>query len=100
MTDIHVGDIGTTFEIALTDAGEVVDLSTNSGIEIIFKNPSAQVTTKTATLVGDGTTGRIKYVTVANDLSIAGSWQMQAKVSTPSGTWSSSIIKFKVLANL
>ena len=79
-TQVFVGDVGT--EIAL-DCGTA--LSTASVRRIIAKKPNGTRVTWTA--VADGTNG-IKYVTQANDLDVAGTWQLQAYVELP--TWKGS----------
>ncbi len=104
--EIHVGDIGTSFEITLYDDSAVVDVSGATSKEILFKKPTVDgvegdTVTKTADFTTDGTDGSVKYVTVdANDLDVAGTWKIQAKVTLPGGTWSSNIDSFKVYANL
>ena len=71
-TQVFVGDIGT--EIAV-DCG--TSLTTATVRKIIAKKPNG--TSVTWTAVADGTNG-IKYVTQANDLDVAGVWQLQAYV--------------------
>ena len=73
--EIHQYDIGTRFEITLKDEGnspEIVDVSTASVTEIIFKKPDGNTVTKTAGFTTDGTDGKIEYTTLANDLDTVG----------------------------
>ena len=98
--EIHVGDIGTAFEVTLKDCDVVVDVSTASVKQIIFKKPDKTVVTKTAVFKTDGTDGIIQYITILDDLDMKGTWYIQAKVSLPTGTWSSDKSKFKVYDNL
>ena len=98
--EIHVGDIGTAFEITLKDCDVVVDVSTATVKQIIFKKPDKTVITKTADFKTDGTDGIIHYLTILDDLDLKGTWYVQAKVTLPTGTWSSDTSKFKVYANL
>ncbi|MBT8448859.1 MAG: hypothetical protein KJO69_04170 [Gammaproteobacteria bacterium] len=98
--EIHVGDIGTVFRIALTDCDVAVDLTGATTLEIIFLKPDATSVTKTATLFGVATDGVIQYSTIADDLDTAGIWKMQAKITLPTGTWSSDVEKFRVYTNL
>lgn len=98
--EIHLGDIGTAFEVTLMDCDVVVDISSASSIEIIFKKPDKSVVTQTAVFQTDGTDGIIQYITVLGDLDQIGTWYLQAKVTLPTGTWSSDTSKFKVYKNL
>lgn len=98
--EVHVGDIGTVFTVTVADSGTPVDISAATTIEIIFGKPydNASVT-KTAVFVTDGTDGKIKYTTVANDLNIAGPWEIQARITLPTGTWRSEVGEFTVHEN-
>lgn len=102
--EIHVGDIGTIFELTLMDDTVVVDVSTavGAGTKVIhFVKPDGTSTTEEAAFVTDGTDGKIKFTTPdALFLSDAGSWKIQGKVTLSSGTWSSDISSFKVYKNL
>ena len=101
--EIHVGDIGTIFEITLTDCEDIVDVSSANILELIFKLPdnAETILTKTATLVTDGTDGVISYTTIEGDLSISGKWKLQAQIGFPNSTsWKSDIASFKVYSNL
>jgi hypothetical protein len=98
--EIHVGDIGTVFEVELKDCLTIVNISSATVKQIIFQKPTGEVLTKTAIFSTDGTDGKLRYITVANDLDLAGTWKIQAKVVLPSGTWSSNVDKFKVYSNL
>jgi hypothetical protein len=98
--EIHIGDIGTVFEIELKDCLTVVNISSATVKQIIFQKPTGEVLTKTAIFSTDGTDGKLRYITVANDLDLAGTWKIQAKVVLSSGTWSSNVEKFKVYSNL
>lgn len=98
--EIHVGDIGTAFEVTMKDCDDVVDISTASIKQLIFRKHDKTVVTKTAVFKTDGTDGIIQYITVLDDLDQKGTWYIQAKITMPTGTWSSDTSKFKVYANL
>jgi hypothetical protein len=101
MAEIHVGDIGTAFIVTVKDEDEaIVDVSTATTKQIIFKKSDGSVVTKTASFVTDGTDGQIKYVSVADDLDVAGLWYLQAFIDFGSTEWKSDIRKFKVYPNL
>lgn len=98
--EIHKYDIGTAFEVTLKDGDNTLNLVTSSVKEIHFQKPDGTVVEKTAQFRTDGSDGIIVYITVADDLDQTGSWKIQAKVTLPTGTWSSDIEKFKVYDNL
>lgn len=99
--EIHVSDIGTVFEATIKDDETVVDISSALVTKnLIFKNAAGTSKTKAGSFTTDGTDGLLRYVTVADDLDDAGKWQVQANIVLTTGTWSSSIYKFDVFANL
>lgn len=106
--EIHLGDIGTSFELTFYESVctgtvqtiEVVDISTATTMEIIFSKPDGTTVTQTAVFVTDGTDGAIRYFSQTGDLDQTGNWKVQGHVILPTGEWYSSISKFKVFANL
>ena len=98
--EIHKQDIGTAFDITLYDGKEIVDVSNASTMSIIFVKPSKAKVIKTAVHKTDGLDGIIRYITIADDLDLIGKWQIQAKVTLATGTWSSDITSFRVHDNL
>ena len=99
--EIHLGDIGTAFEVTLKDCDVVVDVSTATLKQIIFRKPDKSVVVQDATFgANGGTDGIIQYITILDDLDQTGTWYIQAKVTLPTGTWSSETSKFKVYKNL
>ena len=99
--EIRVGDIGTIFRATIKDQnGTVVDVSGAAVRQLIFRKSNMTTITKTATMTTDGTDGKIEYATVASDLNMAGSWQLQGYVEIGAGKWHSDIESFTVHANL
>lgn len=100
--EIHVGDVGTTIEVTLTEDGSIVDISTATTKEIKIKGPHGAVNTKIATFVTNGTDGKLEFVSVAGDFNRDGVWRIQAKVilNSPAGTWNSDLGEFTVFPNL
>lgn len=99
-SEIHVNDVGTRFLATIKDDGDVVDVSNASVINMIFKQPDDQIVHKAASLLTDGTDGKIYYDTVAGDLDEAGQYKLQGRVSLPSGTYYTDIYTFQVHCNL
>jgi len=98
--EIHVGDIGTAFEVTLEDCDGIVDLTGVSTIEYRFKDPSGTTTLKSGSVLTDGTDGKVVYNTVDGDLPTPGGWELQVRVVLPTGTWHSNKEKFKVYPNI
>lgn len=98
--EIHLNDIGTVFEITIQDGTSAIDVSGATTKQIIFQPPTGAKKTKTALNKTDGTDGIIKYTTVADDLDATGLWKYQAYVVLSGGTWSSSVLEFRVYPNL
>ena len=99
--EIHIGDIGTIFEITLMDDLAVVNVAPASEMLIIFTKPDGSKVINAAKLTGDGSDGKIRYViTLSTELDQNGSWKIQANVTLPSGQWSSNIDRFRVYKNL
>ena len=98
---IFVGQLVTlTFTIKNQDAG-IVDLSIALTRELVFKHPGAAPLVVTATLVTDGTDGKVKYTTLATDLSIPGIWKVQADIAVDANnSYPSTIAEFEVFPNL
>jgi hypothetical protein len=99
--EVRFGDIGTVFRVTIQDNGTAVDISAATTRQIIFSKPDTTTLTRTATLTGTGTDGRMEYVTVSGDLSVLGEWRLQGRVAFGSSQdWKSDIYKFIVHPNL
>jgi len=102
--EIHYNDIGTVILVTVNDCvsgtSTVLDLSTATTLELIFKSPSGTSTTKTASLFTDGTDGKITYLSVDGDFNEIGTWRIQAKIAIGGGIFRSDVGTFKVYENL
>lgn len=98
--EIHVGDIGTAFDVTLYDGDDVVDLTGYTSLIFNFIKPDGTCMPKTAVPKTDGTDGILRYITIIGDLDQAGTWILQAVVELPTGKWSSDTTKFKVHGNV
>tara|TARA_R110000796_G_scaffold140793_2_gene256990 strand:- start:5659 stop:5967 length:309 start_codon:yes stop_codon:yes gene_type:complete len=97
--EIHVNDIGTTFQLTFKDDGSVVNIS-SATITIMLQGPDDVTLSKTGVLVNTGADGKAKYVTVSGDLSSPGTWKLQGKLVIGATTYSSDIHTFMVYKNL
>ena len=99
--EIHIGDIGTVFEVTVMDDLDVVNISSASLMQIIFEKNDKTKVTNTAVLSGDGSDGKMRYtVLLDTELDQKGNWKIQGNVTLPSGRWSTDIEKFKVHENI
>ncbi len=99
---IRVGDINSALVIQLKDAAGNVNIASAETLEIYLKDPSGNVELKDGELYGDGSDGKMKYVTVVGDIDEAGVWTIQGRALWSSGTskWASTPDDFRVAANL
>ncbi len=101
INEIHIGDLGTVFEVTVTDNAVPVNIATATLMQIIFVKPDKTKVTNTAVRSGDGTDGKMRYTIEANtELDQKGKWKIQGIVTLPTGTWSTDIDSFKVYKNL
>jgi hypothetical protein len=98
--EIHVGDIGTVFQVTFYDDSTTVDLSSKTTLQFVFEKPSGATMTKNATFVNDGRDGLASYTTVDGDLDEAGKWRLQGYVVLTGGSWKTSVVTFRVHENL
>ena len=97
-------DVGTKFQAVIKDQnGTIVDVSSATTKELIFKAPSGEVKTFEAENVDDGTDGEIEYTTEAGDIDEPGDWMWQARIviggddGDDGGDWKSAIRRFNVV---
>lgn len=101
--EIHVGDIGTVFDVPLLECdapAEDIQQATVKKILFARPRPDADVLIVDAEFATDGTDGVLRYVAQDGDLDRKGKWKIQARVELPSGEWSSDIECFTVYKNL
>lgn len=101
MSGVRVGDSGTEIIIRLIDGrGSPVNISEASAKQVVLVKPNGDKIVREADFYSDGLDGILKYVSNQGDFDIPGKWKIQAVVSLPSGSWSSSISIFTIDANL
>lgn len=98
--EIHKNDIGTKFLVTIKDGTTAEDVSSATTKELIFKKPGETTVTQTATFESDGSDGKIYYISIADDLNEIGTWNLQARIVMPTGTFKTDISNFKVYDNL
>ena len=83
-----------------TELDEVVDISSQTAMSLVFSKPDKTSVTKTPSLTTDGTDGKIYYQLVAADLDVSGIWRYQAFLTLDTGPIKSDIGSFRVYPNL
>jgi hypothetical protein len=101
---IHVNDIGTAFNITLTDdqlPEQPIDLTGATTLEFCFEDPDGVIKTRTPTVVNPpGTDGLLQYVTVAADLDVEGPWKLQVHYVIPTAERRADVLSFAVKGNV
>lgn len=83
---IHTDEVGVYLRFTLQDeTGTTLDVSGCSSISIHLRAPDGTTSTKTGSLVTDGTDGRIEYQTEAGVIDQVGDWHYQARCVWASG---------------
>lgn len=98
--DIHQSDYGTVIRITLVENGLPVDLTDLTTRQILLKNPTGTVFTKTASLASGVTDGMIKYTAESGLFEVPGTWQVQGRVAGTSTNFYSDIGTFDVKRNV
>ena len=94
--EIHVGDIGTAMIVTLREHGEILDLAEFETITFTLTRPDGTACGGPGEILDAGA-GRVQYLTVAGDLSMAGLWTVQVQVTNLLGAWTTSRGRFVVL---
>jgi len=97
---LQVGDIGTAFRIRILDDDVVVNLSSCTLKQIIFKKPDGTIVEQTAVFYTDGVDGLIQYVSIDGDIDQTGRWKYQGYVEFGAQSWHTNYVSFLVKDNL
>ncbi len=99
--EVRFGDVGTVFELTFKDQNDnIVPINQATTKKFYFKKPTGTVVEKSGVFSTDGLDGKLRYVTVANDLDTLGDWEYQGYVVLPSGSWKTDLHAFRVHRNL
>lgn len=100
MTDtvIHLGDVGTVFELTIVenDGVTAVDVSSASVKKIYFMDAASTKKNATAVFTTNGSDGKIRYTSVAGFINSLGMWWMQGYVEIGAAKYYSEKTGFKV----
>lgn len=89
MTDtvVHVGDVGTVFEVTVLEDGVPLDVSTATDKALLFRSPSGALAVQAAAFTTTGADGKIEYQTLSGDIDEVGTWRVQGRIVIPQGTF-------------
>lgn len=101
---LHVGDTGVPILVQVINRAtkQPVDLTGFVSGTIRFRKPASVTPVDKAAVLHDGPNGWIKYVPIAGDIDVAGTWTAQAYQVTTNvdGPWSGDEDEFLVRPNL
>jgi hypothetical protein len=99
--NIRVGDVGTNMEIeVLRNCAEILPLQTASVKQIKVQRPDETFFVKDAVFLTDGSEGVIYFTTAAGDITVEGTYYIQAYLELPTWQGHSDIGEFEVDDNL
>lgn len=101
-TIIHIGDVGTVIRLTVTedDGKTPVNVSEATVKTFYFRKPNGMKSNKPAEFDSDGIDGKLKYVTLENDIDVVGKWSVQAYVEIGTSKYYSTVTTFIVHENL
>ena len=83
---LHVGDINAVIEMTIKgNDGLAEDISTASTKQIKLTKPAGSNITKNAEFTTNGSDGKLRYTTIANDLNEHGTWGARVYLVLGSG---------------
>lgn len=98
---IRVGDVGTVLEIeVLEDCDAILPVQTATIKKITILRPDKSSFVRDAIFSVDGTDGKIYILTIAGDLTMSGTYYIQAYIELPAWQGHSDIDDFEVEDNL
>ena len=81
MDEITINDIGTDFRVTISEDDAVINISTATGLAVIFKKPDGTTLEVAAALFTDGVDGILSYQTSAGVIDQTGTWSYRGKVT-------------------
>jgi hypothetical protein len=98
--NLYKGDWGHIFTFTVKDENNLaIDISTATSKTITF-DTGKNVFIRSLEFVSGGTTGKVKYTTIAGDLDITGYYKVQLNITMPSGHFTTSEAQFNVVNTL
>jgi hypothetical protein len=94
--EVHIGDTGTLVKATISNEGGVMDLTSASEKVFLFKKKTKEVIERTASYFTSGSDGILVYTSGSGDFDVKGMWELQVRVTLPSGRWHTDTQKFEV----
>lgn len=98
--NLQKGDTDSKLELEILEDGVAVDLINSSIKTITIRRPDLTIVTKTATFTTNGSDGKIIFTTALSDLSMEGTYFIQAYLKLPTWDGYSTLEQFEVHDNL
>jgi hypothetical protein len=94
--------IGSQLEVEVLQncSTNILDISTATLKEIVIQRPDKTKITRSAIFLTDGTDGVVYILTIAGDLTLEGTYYIQAYIEMPSWQGNTEIGEFEVEDNL
>jgi hypothetical protein len=89
-------DTGTTFYLRVTEGGQLVNISTATDCQLLFRSPAGTHKTVTATIVLLSGSYRLTADTTATLLDASGVWSVQGRFSLGGWTGTTERVEFEV----
>lgn len=102
MVNIQRSDIGVQFIVTITDeqTSQILDLSSATNIQFIFRRPDKHVYIVSGSLYTSGKDGKVTYISQDTDLTIQGIWKLQVSYQLNDAFKTTIWDSFQVLPNL
>lgn len=98
---VQKNNVGTVFRVTFKDCDlAVINISTATTKEIIFRDHDGTTTNKAGAFATDGTDGVLDYTTESGFLAEAGTWSIQGHVVIGTQDFYTEIDTFTVIDNL
>jgi hypothetical protein len=98
---LQVGIVGAQLEVeVLQNCTTALSILTATTKEITVKRPDGTSFTRSALFTTDGSDGLIYFLTIAGDISLAGTYYIQAYLELPGWQGNSDIQEFEAQDNL
>lgn len=81
----HVGDVGFTFYVTITENGQPFNLALATSVSLKFQRTDLTTYTVVPTLIGGGTGGQCYYQSLTGQLNQAGQYKLQPIVTFAGG---------------
>jgi len=97
---ISKDDIGVEFRASILQDGSGVNIASATTKKLIFKKPTGNTLTVTASFYTNGSDGVLSYISTSGDLNEAGLWRLQGHIILGTNNWKTEISPFFIYPNI